>query len=120
MIDADKAVKAMANMENIMTAVRATGGYRFRELVRAPDHELEAFVAGASGFMRAMTVRLLAAEEVIERWGREGEYRQMQAVVRRALDGQHAEEVPPALPGRVAAPNRFRRRHMPKRNRTPA
>lgn len=116
MIDASKAKETIRIVDDLVVAIKATGGHKYRELVRMPDEELERYVSGSVPTLRGMALRLLAAEDVISRWGKEADYRLTLDDVTRIVDGARKPELPKEPPP-LSAQNRAARRRQARLHR---
>ena len=74
MIDKDKLLQDEHALDNIVMAIRAQGGYKYRQRVKATDHELDEYITNAERELRLMVARHAAALAVIEDWGKEHAY----------------------------------------------
>lgn len=111
MIDKKHATETMAMLEKLIVAIRATGGYKYRAFVHMPEEELDRFVAGAMPTLRGMALRLIAAEDVIERYGHGYDYKLTMGDVARAVEAK--EVAPPVRPPVVRQPpSRAERRRL--------
>lgn len=115
MIDIEKARELVKQMNNLLTAVQATGGYKYRAMVRVTDRELEGYVAGAAASIRGMALRLMAAEYVLSTWGHRAEYEVTVGDLDRGLKAPDPakKQTPPPVPPRPRIANRRTRRHPP-------
>jgi hypothetical protein len=112
-IDMSKVKETIEGLDRVVTAVKATGGYKYRAEVRMPDEELERFVAGAETELRGLALRILAAEHVIWKYGHEADYELTRADISRMLAEAKATELPRIRPRQ--APNRAMRRREARR-----
>jgi hypothetical protein len=62
---AEKVRNAERNMGTIILAVKARGGYRFRERVPLTGKELENMESGCEGILRNLAVRCVVAEHLL-------------------------------------------------------
>lgn len=109
MIDADEARRSILSMDRLIVAIKATGGYKYRAYVEMPAAELDRYVASCVPTLRGMALRLLAAEDVIARYGHEYDYKLTMQDVARLVDAKPAPPiVRPPMPPRP--PNRAARR----------
>ena len=58
--------KVMSGLENIILAIKAKGGYKFRQRFQASDRELDLFLADCEGRLRMMVISLLVAEAMLQ------------------------------------------------------
>ncbi|GAG32469.1 unnamed protein product [marine sediment metagenome] len=58
--------KVMSGLDNIILAIKAKGGYKFRQRFQASDKELDLFLADCEGRLRMMVISLLVAEQMLQ------------------------------------------------------
>ena len=84
------AKKVLANIDLMILAIKATGGYKVRKTFRLSDHEIDKLCVRSEPAVRRMAVNLLIAEAMLEepapsihnRWE---EYQRRQADMLREL-----------------------------------
>ena len=58
--------KVLSGLNNIILAIKAKGGYRFRQQFAVSDRELDLFLADCEGRLRMSVISLLVAEEMLQ------------------------------------------------------
>jgi hypothetical protein len=104
-------VAGLAEFEKLLLALLANGGWRYRELFRATDAEVDALCATAMARLRYVYVLARAGERLAAIWGREAELRVIAEDMLKAAAGELGRPPPPKPAVRSPGPNRRARRH---------
>jgi hypothetical protein len=104
----------MGEYEQLMLAVLANGGYRYRAMIRGSTEDVERLMAGALARLRGIYLIALAGEMVAERWGKRFDLELTVKDLVRELSPEASK--PPELPRPAAVPNRQQRRLQARRN----
>jgi hypothetical protein len=115
--DIQKIKDVIGSTDRILLAIRADGGHKYRRFVRLSDEELDVLTKGAERSIRGAVLRLLAAENVIERCGKtdelEVELKEVEEQIRKA--GLAAAAA--LMPAPVVSINRTQRRRLARKQR---
>jgi len=60
------AKKVLSNLDNIILAIKATGGYKMRKRFRLSDHEIDKLCATSEPAIRKMAVSLVVAKAMLQ------------------------------------------------------
>jgi len=76
--------KVMHGLDNIILAIKAKGGYKYRQQFQVSDRELDLFLADCEGRLRMSVISLLVAEQMLQKpapsiHARWGEYQRRRA-----------------------------------------
>ena len=58
--------KVLNGLDSIILAIKAKGGYKFRQRFRVSDKEIDLYLADCEGRLRMMVISLLVAEEMLQ------------------------------------------------------
>jgi len=64
-IESRDAKKVLSNLDNMILAIKATGGYKERKKFRLSDREIDRLCAGSEPAIRETAVSLVVAEEML-------------------------------------------------------
>jgi hypothetical protein len=118
--DFKRIMDVMQSTDNILLAIRADGGHRYRSLIRLSDKELAALTHESERAVRGSVLRLLAAENVIDRWGKTAELDVELQDLEEKIRQARLAAVPPPMPAPAVSFNRTQRRRLSRKQRATA
>ena len=67
--------KNLKGLDNIILMIKARGGWKFREKVRASDVEIDRIIGRAEQDLRMIVLQNMVALDVLEEWGKMGHFK---------------------------------------------
>jgi hypothetical protein len=68
-MDKKQITKTLESLDFFILAIKASGGYKYRERIKGTDQEIAEYMAGAVGKFQKLTVSVLIAEEMLQERG---------------------------------------------------